>query len=242
MKVVGLLLFSMHTLLLCGVSCGATYELDEQDLESLKEIWFNAISKKSNESLSKQSDEFKQLIDVLSKLKTSEKQQNIFRDMKNVIQRNAREKTFGIFTNFCGPGRKNQNIKRFGVFNVLVQVICRVNQLFAAFLMELMNVVSYMIHVKTILVNFEIKKFHSKTESEISASFTSFNEYQKTYPKLPKKRLYFSSLICDCDIAFYNCIKQTGSTFGELILSIYSVAQSSCFKYDYLSKCSKYDE
>jgi hypothetical protein len=46
------------------------------------------------------------------------KTQNIFRDMKNVIQRNARDKTFRIFTIFCGPGRKNQKNKRFEVFNI----------------------------------------------------------------------------------------------------------------------------
>lgn len=65
----------------------------------------------------------------------------------------------------------------------------------------------------------------------------------KQYPALPFRKLYFSSLSCKCDVNFYNCIKQTKSIFGELILGIYSTAQSSCFDYDYkIERCTKYDE
>jgi hypothetical protein len=86
-------------------ACGSSYsDLDQSDLEALRDLWFNSIERKPNESLSKQSDEFKQLIDVLSMMNPTEKRSSLFRDMKNVMLRNAREKTFGIFTNFCGPG------------------------------------------------------------------------------------------------------------------------------------------
>lgn len=65
----------------------------------------------------------------------------------------------------------------------------------------------------------------------------------KQYPKLPEKQLYFTSLSCDCDAEFYNCLKRTNSIFGDLILSIYSVAQMSCFQRDYKAeRCTKYDE
>lgn len=117
MKPLGSLLCVLFAIFL-KTSCGSSYnELDQKDLEALRDIWFNAISKRSNESLSKQSDEFKQLIDVLSKLNPSGNKQNIFRDMKNVMLKNAREKTFGIFTNFCGPGNLSGQSTVCGVFN-----------------------------------------------------------------------------------------------------------------------------
>lgn len=117
MKPLGSLLCVLFMLLL-KTSRGSIYnEIDQKDLESLKDLWFNAISKRSDESFSKQSDEFKQLIDVLSKLNTPGSQQNIFRDMKNVMLKNAREKTFGIFTNFCGPGSLPGQSTVCGVFS-----------------------------------------------------------------------------------------------------------------------------
>lgn len=117
MKPLGSLLCVLFMLL--KTSCGSIYsEFDQKDLESLRDLWFNAISKRSNESLSKQSDEFKQLIDVLSKLNLpSEKKQNLFREMKNAMLKNAREKTFGIFTNFCGPGNLSGQSTVCGAFN-----------------------------------------------------------------------------------------------------------------------------
>lgn len=71
--------------------------------------------------------------------------------------------------------------------------------------------------------------------------------YSKTdharYPGLKPKQLYFTSLSCDCDVAFYNCIKQTATFLGELMLGVYTVAQGSCFQYEYkIEKCIKYDK
>lgn len=83
---------------------------------------------------------------------------------------------------------------------------------------------------------------HDYCSDWISAS-TSVSEYQKKYPGLPSKHLWFSSLLCDCDVDFYNCLKTTNTWLGEVMLGIYAVAQTSCFKYDYkYEKCSKYDE
>ena len=210
----------------CGLE--KTYsDLDKTELDSLRDLWFNSISKRVNESLSKRTDEFKQLIDVLSKLHPTETRHrtSIFRDMKNVMLKNAREKTFGIFTNFCGPGNLEGQAAVCGIFNG-VDECCKAHDTCESYIGE-----------------FEKNKWGRMINGEILlASFTSFLEYQKLYPKLPKKRIYFSSLACDCDVSFYNCIKQTGTSFGEVILSIYSVAQSSCFKYEHASKCSKYDE
>jgi Phospholipase A2 len=63
------------------------------------------------------------------------------------------------------------------------------------------------------------------------------------YPGLSPKQLYFTSLSCGCDVAFYNCIKQTATFLGELMLGIYSVAQAGCFQYEYkIEKCIKYDK
>jgi hypothetical protein len=99
-------------------ACGSSYsELDQSDLEALRNLWFNAIEKKPNHSLSRQSDEFKQLIEVLSQLNPTENKPSLFRDMKNVMLKNAREKTFGIFTNFCGPGNLEGQPTVCGVFN-----------------------------------------------------------------------------------------------------------------------------
>lgn len=63
------------------------------------------------------------------------------------------------------------------------------------------------------------------------------------YPSLPsKKSRFFTSLDCDCDVAFYNCLKRTKSVFGDIMLSIYSVAQASCFQRNFkVVKCTKYD-
>lgn len=63
------------------------------------------------------------------------------------------------------------------------------------------------------------------------------------YPDLPRKPFRFSSLSCECDVAFYNCVSRTNSAFGDLILGIYSVAQIGCFQFEYkIEKCVKYDE
>lgn len=70
----------------------------------------------------------------------------------------------------------------------------------------------------------------------------SKSDYMR-FPGLPQKQLYFTSLSCECDVAFYNCIKQTATILGDLMLGVYSVAQSSCFQYDYkIEKCMKYDK
>jgi Phospholipase A2 len=71
----------------------------------------------------------------------------------------------------------------------------------------------------------------------------SYSEIQSKYPGLPRKNLLFTSLSCDCDADFYNCMKNTKMLLGEILLKIYSVVQTTCFKYDYkVEKCSKYDE
>lgn len=70
----------------------------------------------------------------------------------------------------------------------------------------------------------------------------SKSDYEN-YPNLPRKDLYFTSLSCECDVEFYNCMKRTNSVFGEIILAIYSVAQISCFQHEHqVVKCTKYDE
>jgi Phospholipase A2 len=81
-------------------------------------------------------------------------------------------------------------------------------------------------------------KIHDACEDYI-VSKADFARYQG----LPHKHLYFTSLNCKCDVAFYNCISQTATFFGDLILGIYGVAQMSCFQHDYkIEKCIKYDE
>lgn len=83
---------------------------------------------------------------------------------------------------------------------------------------------------------------HDNCRDWISAS-TTFNGYQKTYPGLPNKLRLFSSLSCECDVNLYNCFKTTNSWLAELLLGVYSIAQSSCFAYEYkIEKCLKYDE
>lgn len=70
----------------------------------------------------------------------------------------------------------------------------------------------------------------------------SKSDYEN-YPNLPRKDLYFTSLSCECDVEFYNCVKRANSIFGEIILAIYSVAQISCFQHEHqIVKCTKYDE
>lgn len=65
----------------------------------------------------------------------------------------------------------------------------------------------------------------------------------KLYPGLPVKKLRFTSLSCECDRHFYNCMKQTDSILADLIMWIYTIAQSSCFQNEYkIERCSKYDE
>lgn len=100
-------------------SCGSGYnDLSQSDLEALRDLWFSSISKKPNESLLRQSDEFKQLIEVLSQMNPeTENRSSLFRDVKNLMLKNAREKTFGIFTNFCGPGNLEGRPTVCGIFN-----------------------------------------------------------------------------------------------------------------------------
>lgn len=186
---------------------------NETDLKYLQNVWLNAIKKTTNEHLFRQSlhgDDFQQLIDVLSRLETSESRWGLMQDIKTVILQNSYEKTFGykigIFTNYCGPGNMagsgNQTV--CGWFNG-VDECC---------------------------------KAHDSCRNYI----VSKSDYAE-YPNLPPKQLYFTSLSCDCDVEFYNCIKQTKSIFGELILGIYSVAQFSCFQYEYkVTRCAQHDE
>ena len=125
------------------------------------------------------------------------------------MMKNYREKAFGLFTNYCGPGN-------FGGSNELT--ICGI-----------FNGAD------------ECCKAHDNCENFIPPR-TSHKEYQKRYPNLPRKKIWFSSLSCDCDVAFYNCMKQTNSAFAEIVMSIYSVVQYSCFQYDHKGICSKYDK
>lgn len=83
---------------------------------------------------------------------------------------------------------------------------------------------------------------HDYCPDGISA-FTWLSEYQKQYPGLPYKHRLFTSLSCECDVNFFNCLKTTNSWLAEVMLGAYSIVQSSCFAYDYkIVKCSKYDE
>lgn len=186
---------------------------NETDLEYLQDLWFYTI-KKTNESLLKQqslyADDFQQLIDVLSTVKTSENRWNLLEDIKTVLLQNSYEKIFGykigMFTNFCGPG---------DVAGPNNATVC-----------GLLNGVD------------ECCKAHDSCQHYI----ISKSDYAE-FPNLPWKPLYFTSLSCECDVDFYNCIKQTNSVFGELILAIYSVAQMSCFQLEYkVERCAKYDE
>lgn len=74
-------------------------------------------------------------------------------------------------------------------------------------------------------------------------NFISSKADYNAYPDLPRKPFHFSSLSCDCDVDFYNCVRRTNSAFGDLILGIYSIAQGSCFHLEHkIEKCVKYDE
>lgn len=188
-------------------SCG----YNRTDLEYLKDLWLKT-TKKSNESLLKQSygDDYKHLIDTLSRLKTPVNRWNLFQDMRTVIVRNTYEKTFGhkigMFTNFCGPG---------DTAGAEQETVC-----------------GFFHDVD------ECCKGHDSCD-EFIKSKSDFKEY----PNLPEKQLYFTSLSCECDVAFFNCLKRTDSIFGEIILGIYSVAQMSCFQHEYqVAKCTKFDE
>lgn len=209
MKLLATLFFVMCVLL--KTSCG--YNATKTDLEYLRDLWNNAIKKKSNESLFRQSlhgDDFKHLLNMLSRLKASENRWNLFQEMKTVVLRNSYQKVFGhkitMFTNYCGPG---------DMAGPGDETVC-----------------GYFHGVD------ECCKGHDKCGTYIDSK-SRYNEY----PNLPEKQLYFTSLGCECDVEFYNCLKQTGSIFGELILGIYSVAQMSCFQHEYqIAKCTKYDE
>lgn len=188
-------------------SCG----YNETDLEHLRVLW-NSATKKSSNLLRKSShdDDFKQLIEILSRLKGSDNRWSLFQDLKTVVLRNSYEKVFGhkitMFTNYCGPGdvAGPGNKTVCGFFNG-VDECCKAHD----------------------------------TCGNYIGSKSDYDEY----PNLPKKQLYFTSLSCKCDVEFYNCLKQTGSIFGDLILAIYSVAQMSCFQHEYkVAKCTKYDE
>lgn len=202
-------LASLLCVLFLEASCRS---FKESDLEYLRDLWLSTI-RKSNESFLRQnlhSDDFQQLLDVLSTMKTSDKRWNFFQDIKSVILQNSYERIFGfkigMFTNFCGPGDtagpRNETV--CGVFNG-VDECC---------------------------------KAHDSCDNYI----VSKSDYD-VYPSLPWKQLYFTSLSCECDVDFYNCVKQTNSIFGELILGIYSVAQMTCFQHEYkIERCAKYDE
>ncbi|CAO1381035.1 unnamed protein product [Diamesa serratosioi] len=81
-------------------------------------------------------------------------------------------------------------------------------------------------------------KIHDDCDEQVMTK-NDFN----LYPSLPKKNLYFTSLSCNCDRLFYNCMKQTETILADLIMWIYTIAQSSCFQKEYkIERCSKYDE
>jgi len=84
----------------------------------------------------------------------------------------------------------------------------------------------------------ECCKTHDSCPDVITSKIDFFR-----FPKLPQREILFTSLSCDCDMEFYNCLKRTRSMIGEMILSIYSIAQSMCFKREQLAeKCLQYDE
>lgn len=193
---------------LLKASCG----YNQNDLEYLRNLWLKT-TRRSNESLFRQGlhgDDYKHLIDTLSRLKTPINRWNLFQDLRTVIVRNTYEKTFGhkigMFTNFCGPGDTAGPDQ---------ETVC-----------GLFNNVD------------ECCKAHDGCDSFIKSK-SDFKEY----PELPEKQLYFTSLSCECDVAFYNCLRRTNSIFGEIVLGIYSVAQMSCFQHEYkIAKCTKFDE
>lgn len=81
-----------------------------------------------------------------------------------------------------------------------------------------------------------------KVHDDCDEIISSKNDF-KQYPKLPLKKLHFTSLNCECDRLFYNCMKQTQSILADLIMWIYTIAQSSCFQNEYkIERCSKYDK
>lgn len=202
-------LTSLLCVLLLEASCRG---FKESDLKYLENMWLSTIRKSNEKSLrqSKYSDDFQQLLDLLSELRTSENRWNFFQDIKSVLVQNSYEKIFGhkigMFTNYCGPG------DTAGPRN---ETVC-----------GLLNGVD------------ECCKAHDSCENYI----VSKNDYE-VYPNLPQRTHYFTSLSCECDVNFYNCVKQTNSIIGELILAIYSVAQISCFQHEYkIERCMKYDE
>ncbi|CAO1409962.1 unnamed protein product [Diamesa hyperborea] len=81
-----------------------------------------------------------------------------------------------------------------------------------------------------------------KSHDDCDEHITSKNDFI-LYPKLPSKKIHFTILSCECDRLFYNCMKQTESVLADLIMWIYTIAQSSCFQNEYkIERCSKYDE
>ena len=81
-----------------------------------------------------------------------------------------------------------------------------------------------------------------KIHDDCDEHITTKNDF-KQFPNLPKKNLRFTSLSCECDRLFYNCMKQTDSILADLIMWIYTIAQSSCFQNEYkIERCSKYDK
>lgn len=81
-----------------------------------------------------------------------------------------------------------------------------------------------------------------KSHDDCDENISSKNDFI-LYPKLPPRKLHFTSLSCECDRLFYNCMKQTESILADVIMWIYTIAQSSCFQNEYkIERCSKYDK
>jgi hypothetical protein len=191
-----------------------SFAFNETESEYFRDLWLNAI-KKSNESLLRQN------------------QKNYDDDFEHLIDVLSKFKStddhWNLFQNVKTVLLQNSYERIFGFKIGMFTNFCGPGDVAGA-------------NQQTVCGFFGSVDKCCKAHDACDHFITSKADYV-AYPNLPSKQLRFSSLSCECDAAFYNCIKQTNSIFGEVILGIYSVAQTSCFQLDYkIEKCAKYDE
>lgn len=186
---------------------------NETDLEDLRDLWFNAI-KKTNESLLRQILDGNDHDHLIQALSTLEQSEN---------------NSSKIFDDVKTVIINNSQESIFGFKVGIFTNYCGPGDIAGP-------------DNGTVCGMFNGADECCKAHDHCAHHIVSRADFRK-YPNLPYKNIYYTSLSCECDVAFYNCLKQTKSIFAEIILNIYSVAQSSCFQHDYkVERCVKYDE